>query len=93
LARTLCFTVAAHPSDGLHIVARSFGIVSLLLGRVQQRIVAAALLIHHASRIIPAANCAETFAASAVFTMSLATPIDCGCGVRDTSAQKRGECD
>jgi len=93
LARTLCFTVAAHPADGLHIIARSFGIVSLLLGRVEQRIVAAALLVHHASRIIRPVNRAETFAGSAVLPVRFAAPIDSGCGVRDTSTQKRGERD
>jgi hypothetical protein len=35
LARTLCFTVAAHPADGLYIIASGLGIVSLLLGSIE----------------------------------------------------------
>jgi hypothetical protein len=90
-ARTLGFTVAAHPADRLYVVACGFGIVSLLLGCVEQCVVATALLVNHASRVFPAVNRPKTFAGSAVFPMGLATPIDRGCAAGDASAQKHGE--
>lgn len=90
-ARALRFAVAAHAADRLHIVARGFSIVSLLLGSVEQRVVAAALLFNHGSRVFPPVNRPSAFAGSAVFPVRFATPMDCGCAARYASAQKRGE--
>ncbi|MBX5166785.1 MULTISPECIES: hypothetical protein [unclassified Rhizobium] len=89
--RTLRFTVAAHPSDRLDVVSRGFSIIALLLGSVEQRVVTAALLFNHASRVFPAVNRAKALAGSAVFPMRFATPINCRRAAGNASAQKRGK--